>query len=190
MFMHVIAEFWLPILVSAAAVFVASSLLWAILPWHRNDYAALPDEDAAQAGLGAELAPGLYALPCAPTKAAMEKAEVKARIERGPMALVTVLSPDVFAMGKRFSFWFAYNLAVAVCCALLVEISLIGLADGDPRIPGIVLHMVGFTTFLAYGGAYVAEAVWFSRTWRVVAKYLVDAAIYAGLTAAAFIGLM
>ena len=36
---------WLPILVSAVFVFIASNILWMALPfWHRSDYGRLPDE--------------------------------------------------------------------------------------------------------------------------------------------------
>ena len=36
---------WLPILLSAGIVFVASSILHMLLPIHKNDYRKLPDED-------------------------------------------------------------------------------------------------------------------------------------------------
>lgn len=36
---------WLPILLSAVIVFVASSIMHMVLPYHRSDYRKLPDED-------------------------------------------------------------------------------------------------------------------------------------------------
>ncbi len=186
MLIHAVAEYWMAIVAAAVAVFIASSLLWAVLPWHRSDYGPLPDEDAAQAGLGAGLTPGLYALPHAPTPGDMQREETKRRIEQGPMALITVLPPDVFSMGKRFGAWFAFTLAVGAVSAFMLELSLLGLEEGDPRVTGVTLHVTAILSFLAYGGAYVSEAIWFSRTWRVVAKYLLDALVYAALTAAAF----
>lgn len=103
------------------------------------------------------------------------------------MALITVLPPDAFAMGKRFVQWFAYNLLVAFFCALLLELASLGLAADDPHWTGILVHVTGIVTFLAYGGAYVVEGIWFSRTWPVVGKYLFDAAVYAALTAVIFL---
>ncbi len=44
--MHILAPLWLPILVSAAVVFVAAGLAWMALPHHKKDIKTLPDEKA------------------------------------------------------------------------------------------------------------------------------------------------
>ncbi len=36
---------WLPILLSSIIVFVVSSIIHMLLPWHKSDYARVPDED-------------------------------------------------------------------------------------------------------------------------------------------------
>ena len=36
---------WLPILLSAVIVFIASSIIHMLLPYHRSDYKQLPEED-------------------------------------------------------------------------------------------------------------------------------------------------
>ena len=47
-----LSALWLPILLSAVFVFIASNLLWMALPfWHRKDYQRLPDEAAVLAAL-------------------------------------------------------------------------------------------------------------------------------------------
>ena len=40
-----LAALWLPIVLSAVIVFVASSIMHMVLPYHRSDYTQLPDED-------------------------------------------------------------------------------------------------------------------------------------------------
>ena len=45
---------WLPILLSAIIVFVASSIMHMLLPYHRGDYLQLPDEDKLLAVLRSE----------------------------------------------------------------------------------------------------------------------------------------
>ena len=40
-----LSALWLPIVLSAVIVFVASSIMHMLLPYHRSDYKALPDED-------------------------------------------------------------------------------------------------------------------------------------------------
>jgi len=42
--MAFLTALWLPILLSAVIVFVASSIMHMVLPYHRNDYGQLPDE--------------------------------------------------------------------------------------------------------------------------------------------------
>ena len=41
-----IVDCWLPIVVSGAAVFFLSFMMWMVLPHHRSDWAPMPDEDA------------------------------------------------------------------------------------------------------------------------------------------------
>jgi len=50
---------WLPIVLSAVIVFVASSIMHMLLPYHRSDYRQLPDEDKLLAVMrAAGLKPG------------------------------------------------------------------------------------------------------------------------------------
>ena len=39
-----LASLWLPVLLSSVIVFFASFILHMVLPWHKHDYARLPDE--------------------------------------------------------------------------------------------------------------------------------------------------
>ena len=59
-----LAALWLPILLSAVIVFVASSIMHMLLPYHRNDYGQLPEEDKTLSALRSlSLKPGLYVFP-------------------------------------------------------------------------------------------------------------------------------
>ncbi len=59
--MTLLSALWLPILLSAVLVFVASSIMHMVLPYHRSDYEKLPDEDNVLALRGASgLKRGLY----------------------------------------------------------------------------------------------------------------------------------
>ena len=60
--MVTIGALWLPILLSAVFVFIASSVIWMILPHHKGDFQKLPDEEAARAALK-NVAPGQYLIP-------------------------------------------------------------------------------------------------------------------------------
>jgi len=55
---------WLPILLSAVIVFIASSIIHMLLPYHRSDYKAAPRGGQAPPVLrAAGLQPGLYHFP-------------------------------------------------------------------------------------------------------------------------------
>ena len=46
-----VTSLWLPILVSAVIVFVASSIIHMVLPFHRKDYKPVPSEDGVMDAL-------------------------------------------------------------------------------------------------------------------------------------------
>jgi len=58
-------DLWLPILLSAVIVFVASSIIWTATPLHRGDYTHLGESELAilDAIRSSGLAPGVYFLP-------------------------------------------------------------------------------------------------------------------------------
>lgn len=61
-----ITALWLPILLGAVLVFVASSLIHMVLPFHRSDYSRVPKEDEFMAAARKfDLPPGDYLVPCA-----------------------------------------------------------------------------------------------------------------------------
>ena len=65
-----LAALWLPILLSAIIVFIASSIIHMVLRYHRSEYHALPDEERVLTTLrGLNLKPGRYLFPyCAQQK--------------------------------------------------------------------------------------------------------------------------
>ena len=64
-----LSALWLPIMLSAVIVFVASSIMHMVLPYHRSDYQKLPDEAKVLAALrAAGLKRGLYMFPHATHK--------------------------------------------------------------------------------------------------------------------------
>src|SRR5690606_8258337 len=60
--MVTLAALWLPILVAAFVVFLASALLHMLLPLHKDDWATLPDEERARTALRG-VPPGDYMVP-------------------------------------------------------------------------------------------------------------------------------
>ena len=83
---------WLPILVSGIFVFVGSSVIHMALGYHRSDCDPLATEDQlmdAMRKLG--VPPGDYFLPHAGSMAVMKSPEYQAKVEKGPVVVMTVL---------------------------------------------------------------------------------------------------
>lgn len=180
--MQAIASLWLPILVAAIAVFVASSLVHMVFRWHQSDHRRVANEDAVMAALrDGGIARGQYILPwCEGMKAAQDEA-MQAKYRAGPIAVITVFKPGMPQMGGMLLKWFVFNLVVALICAVAI-VHLFGAGVGAPY----AAHLAGVLTFMAYGAGSAQQAIWMGKPWSTVAKDLLDALIYAAVTAAAF----
>ena len=171
----------LPILLSTALVWIASALIWMVLPWHKKDFASLPDEASARVALKPQnLDPGQYNFPHIAHED-MKKPEVQALFEEGPTFFMTVLPKGVPAMGKAIALSAVFYLVVSLTVAYLASRTL---TAGAPYMD--VFQITSTVAWLAYGAATVPEAIWFGRPWSSVVKGFWDAFIFALLTAGAF----
>ena len=172
---------WLPILLSAVLVFVASSILHMVLPFHRTDYARLPDEENVRAALrAAGVTRGTYMFPFTNHKE-MGTPEARENFRQGPVGILTVLNPGPPAMGKYLGQWFAYCLLVSVFTGYLTGRTL------APNVAYLeAFRVAGAAAFMAYGVALVSNGIWKGQIWSVVSKEIVDGLVYALLTAGAF----
>jgi hypothetical protein len=55
--MVALGSLWLPIVLSAVFVWLASALVWMVLPHHRSDWKGLPDEEAFRAAVNPQDVP-------------------------------------------------------------------------------------------------------------------------------------
>jgi hypothetical protein len=175
-----IMTLWLPILVSAVIVFIAGSVIWMAMPWHRTDWNKTADEDAVRAALRST-SPGMYSVPNVRERADFADPEVKQKLEDGPQAFITVVPAGMPQMGGKLLMMFGYNLVVAIVCAYFVSRTLVSGADYLA-----VFRVSGAVAFVAYGMAYVQESIWFGRDWSMTVKSFLDALIYAMLTGGVF----
>jgi hypothetical protein len=177
-----IASLWLAMLVSAVLVWLASSIVWMVLPWHKSDFKGLPDEDAARAVLGSQnLSPGQYFIPHAESRDAYKSPELQAKAEEGPVAIMTVMPTGMPNMGKQLLLWFVFLVWIAGIVAYVVTRTL---PAGVEYLH--VFQIAGTVAWMGYGMSSIADGVWFGRPWGSVFKTLFDAFIYACLTAGAF----
>jgi hypothetical protein len=177
-----IAALWLPIVVAAVVVFVASSIMHMLLPYHKSDYRKLPDEERVVDCLRASgVTPGpSYHFPHC-THKDMKSPETIEKFKRGPVGLLTLLPSGPPAMGKYLGLWFGF-------CLLLSFV--IGLLGGTTFGPGarhhVIFHFFAITAFLGYGFGQLQDSIWKGQTWGVTLKHLFDSLIYALLTAEIF----
>jgi len=175
-----LSSLWLPILLSAVAVFIASALIWAVVQWHNADWQKLPDEEAARRALQG-VPPGDYILPHAASNKERQSPEGQQKFKEGPAAMVTGLPHGSMAMGKQFLPWIGYTLILSL---------LVGYVAGGSLPAGTeylkVFQVTGTTAWLGYGGAAAAGAIWFGHGWGRTVKDIVDALVYGLLTAGFF----
>lgn len=177
-----ITALWMPILLSAIAVFLASSLSHMVLKLHRNDYSRLPDEDQTLAALRqAGVGPGTYAFPhCEDTKE-MGSPEMMKKYEQGPVGLMNIMPNGAPAMGKYLGLWFVYTIIVGIFVAYLAGRTLAAGADYLA-----VFRVAGASSFLAYGVANFVDSVWKAQPWGTTARHAFDGLVYSLLTAGIF----
>ena len=103
-----LSALWLPILLSAVIVFIASSIMHMALKYHQGDYRKLPDEDKVLGVLrGAGLTRGLYHFPFT-THKEMNSPEAQEKFKQGPVGFVTVMPSGPVNMGKFLGLWFGF----------------------------------------------------------------------------------
>jgi hypothetical protein len=177
-----IPALWLPIVLSAVIVFVASSIVHMFLPIHKNDYRKLPDEDKVLDALrAAGVTPGrVYHFPHC-THKHLKSPEVAEKFKRGPVGLLKEVPSGTPAMGKYLGQWFLYCLFVGVFVAYLTGRTL---GPGTQYL--IVFRVAGTTAFLGYAVAQIQDSIWKGQSWGVTLKHVLDGLLYGLLTAGTF----
>jgi hypothetical protein len=177
-----VPDLWLPILLSGVGVFIISSIIHMVLPYHKSDFAGLPDEAGIRAALkGFTLPPGEYYLPWAASNAERGSEEWQAKVNEGPNALLTILPNGVPGMGSQLVQWFLYCVVVGACAAYLA-----GRALGPGAHYLEVFRFVGTGAFFAYSLALLQNSIWYKRKWSSTLKSMFDGFVYALVTAGVF----
>lgn len=180
--MVALTSLWLPILVSAVLVFVASSVIHMTLGYHNSDYGKLPREDDVIAALRPmNIPPGDYFLPWAGGAAAMKDPVFQEKWTRGPVATLTVLPAGANFMGAQLAQWFVYAAAVAFFAGYVA--SRVIPPGGDYL---TVFRIVGTTTFMGYTLGLWQMSIWYKRSLATTLKSTFDGLVYACLSAGAF----
>lgn len=180
--MEFLSELWLPIVVAAVLVFVVSSVMHMVLPYHKSDFEPLPDEPRTLDALrAAGIRPGSYMFPHCGSMKDMKSPEFTERMRRGPVGTLRILD-GMPSMGKALGQWFVFCLLVGFFVAYI--------AWHAPIAPGseylVVFRLTGSIAFLGYGLTSVMDSIWKGQRWGVTFKFVFDGLVYALVTAGSF----
>jgi hypothetical protein len=177
-----LASLWLPIVLSAVIVFIASSVIHMTPLWHKNDYPKMPKEAEVLDTLRPFAIPsGDYFIPRAAGMQEMRTAEFKEKLNRGPVAVLTVFPNGPIDMTRNLIQWFLFLIVVGVFVALVTAHTV---PFGTPY--RHVFKVVGTIAFMGYALALCELSIWYRRAWSLTLKSALDGAIYAALTAGTF----
>jgi hypothetical protein len=172
----------LPIVLAAVAVFVLSMIVHMAMPWHKNEYANVPDHAAAVAAIQSlHLAPDDYAVPNPQRPGGGKNPDFIAHFERGPTFHLTVIPSGGMHMGKYMGTWFGFMLLIA---------GIAGWVTGSIVPPGgnihAVFHYSAIITACCYGFGGWTLSIWYFRRWSTAFKGTFDAILYGLVTGAVF----
>jgi hypothetical protein len=173
---------WLPILLSAVIVFVASSIIHMLSPWHKNDYPRVPNEEGLRAALRPlAIPPGDYMVPRPESREQLRDPAFLEKVNQGPNLVLTVLPNGPFSMGTNLTQWFLYCVVISLFAGYVASRAL---PPGTDYMQ--VFRFAGTTAFLGYAAALWQMSIWYRRGWNITLKATVDGLIYALLTAGTF----
>ena len=173
---------WLPIVLSAVMVFVASSIIHMVLKYHSTDFGRAPKEEDLQTALrGFSIPAGDFLVPCPGGSAGMKDPKYQEMVKKGPVVLMTVLPSGGVNMGASLGMWFIFCLVVSVFAAYVT-----GRAVPAGTSYLTVFRFAGVTAFAAYALALWQNTIWYKRAWGTTIKNTFDGLVYALLTAGTF----
>ena len=180
--MSFLAEYWMPILLSAVAVFIASSVLHMLLPMHKSDCQGMPGEDDVLSAMrDKNIDPGTYMFPFTECMKDMASDEMIEKYQRGPVGFMTILPSGSPRIGKSLLQWFIYTIFVSLFTAYVLSFTLASEVDYMD-----VFRISGTVAFMTYALSDVTNSIWKGQSWWVTFKFGIDGLIYALVTAGVF----
>jgi len=173
---------WLPVIVSAIAVFIVSSVMHMALKYHKADVKQLPGEDAVREALAkANLAPGLYFTPYCADHTKMREPAMKEKFDKGPVAMLTVVPKGLPVMPKHLSQWLGFCLLISFVAAYVARHTL------HPGEGGMqVMRLAGTVSFMGYAMSNLSDSIWKGQPWSNTWRHVFDGVIYALVTGLTF----
>jgi hypothetical protein len=180
--MVTIGSLWLPILLSAVAVWIVSAIFWTVSPHHKSDFKGMPGEDDVLDTMRKHtMAPGQYFFPFYGKQQDADKPEVAQKLQKGPVGVLTVWPAGKPAMGKPMVLSLVFYAVVSLFVAYLTSRTL---GAGTEYLQ--VFRVATTIAFLSYSAGIMPGAIWFGAPWRTTWKSAADGLVYGALTGGIF----
>ena len=175
-------DLWLAILLAGLFCWIASAIIHMVIKYHNADMKNLSNEDEVSAAIGAgKPAPGLYHMPWCGDMSNMAKPEVQEKFNKGPVAVVTIFPKGLPPMGKLLLQQFLHFVAVSLLVAYVATISY---PMGTDYMT--IFRQVFVVSFIGYGVGGIPYSIWYGHPWSNFLRFMIDALIYAAVTAGTF----
>jgi len=174
-------DLWLPVLIGAVAVFIASSIIWMALPYHKADIRFLPDERAFDEAIKPlDIAPGLYMFPNCASASEMKSDAFKERFERGPWGIITIMpAKPNFGLNMLKTF-----LSYLVICTLIAYVAGSTIPAGAEYLH--VFRVCGACGLLGFCTGGLAGDFFLGKPTRFVITGLIDGVMFTLILAGVF----
>ncbi|MEX0875855.1 MAG: hypothetical protein WD114_00200 [Phycisphaerales bacterium] len=176
-----LTDLWLPILIASFAVFVASSLMWMVLPHHKADVQVLPDEKALTGALGPlGIPPGFYMFPNCQSHGDTKSEEFQGRWKAGPWGTI-----NIYPGQPKFGMNLLKTLIVfLVISGLVAYLSGRALPAGTEAAGVFQFALIAAILGHCTGG--LVGSFFMGKPTRFVMTDFIDGVVYALITAAVF----
>ena len=179
--MDLLLPLWLPILLSAAAVWIVSAIVWMALPHHKQDFIGLPEEDGFMDYIRKSgIKRGNYVFPDFRDREAMKSEKICKAIKEGPVGHLSVWQTPVTMGGKLVATFIVY-IVVSTLIAYLTRVALPGAASFAK-----VFRVAATAGILAYSFSFIPNALWFGAYKRTIVASIIDGIVYGLITGALF----
>jgi hypothetical protein len=183
--MEFIGHLWMPIVVATIVMFITSAVIWMALPHRKKEFASLPDEDGLMAVLRkGNIRAGMYLFPFMSHAMQKDKTKMEAHMKKwaeGPAGIVTVVPKGPMSMGRMMGQSIVFYLIVNIFLAYLGSLTLVGHPTNRE-----IFRVIGTVAFMTYFFGTVPWCIWFGHPWQKQWLQIIDALLYAAVTAGTF----
>jgi hypothetical protein len=179
--MEPLLPLWLPIVLSAGAIWLLSLIFGMALPHHKQDWIGLSHEDGFMDDLRRSgIKPGNYLFPDFRSREALKSEQVEKALKEGPVGHLSVWKTPV-TMGDKLVATFIVHFVVATLIAYLTRVALPGAAPFAK-----VFQIAATAGILAYSFSFIPNALWFGAYKRTIVASIIDGIVFGLIIGAIF----